>query len=105
MEPASITWQPAFLGLLAFLGLVGTAFTLSLWYWLIQRGDVGSLSLLLFAVPLIGLVLAAVFFGERIGGVEMMGVAMTVAALALAARTARWAPERAVAGHAAEPTT
>lgn len=90
IEPANVTWQPAFLGLLSFLALVGTAFTLSLWYWLIQRGDVGSLSLLLFSVPLIGLVLAAIFFGERIGTIETAGVAVTVAALALAARSSRW---------------
>lgn len=94
LEPGTVTWQPAFLGLLAFLAFVGTAFTLALWYWLIQRGDVGGLSLLLFSVPLIGLVLAALFFGERIGPVETAGVAVTVAALVIAARTSRWRAER-----------
>jgi drug/metabolite transporter (DMT)-like permease len=88
-EPAPLVWGPAFLALLVFLGLVGAAFALSLWYWLIQRGDVGTLSLLLFSVPLIGLVLAAVFFGERIGPVEATGVAVTLTALAITALGSR----------------
>lgn len=86
LEPTPVSWQPSFLGLLAFLAFGGTAFTLSLWYWLIQRGDIGTLSLLLFSVPLIGLALAAILFGERIGRVELAGVAITVAGLAIAGR-------------------
>ena len=89
LEPARVSWQPAFIGLLAFLSLVGTALALSLWYWLIQRSSIGSLSLLLFSVPLIGLVLATLFFGERVGPVEAAGVALTLGALAIAPRTTR----------------
>jgi len=103
-ESGAVSWQPPFLGLLAFLGLVGTAFTLSLWYWLIQRGDVGGLSLLLFAVPLIGLILAAIFFGERIGALQATGVAITIAALAIAARASRWNPQGGGRRQAVPPT-
>jgi drug/metabolite transporter (DMT)-like permease len=89
LEPGAVRWQPACFGVVGFMGFVGTAVALSLWYRLVQKGDVGSLSLLLFAVPLIGLLLAAMFFGERIGRLEAIGVVGTVAALAIAAHEAQ----------------
>lgn len=74
-----IEWSPTFAGLLLFLAFVGTAFTTALWYWLVQRDEVGRLSLVLFLVPVLGLLLAATLFGERIGGLEAAGVALALA--------------------------
>lgn len=74
-----IEWSPTFAGLLFFLAFVGTAFTTALWYWLVQRDEVGRLSLVLFLVPVLGLLLAATLFGERIGGLEAAGVALALA--------------------------
>lgn len=75
----AIMWSPTFAGLLLFLALVGTAFTTALWYWLVQRDEVGRLSLVLFLVPVLGLLLAATLFGERIGSLEVAGVALALA--------------------------
>ena len=74
-----VTWSPTFGGLLLFLSLVGTAFTTALWYWLVQRDEVGRLSLMLFLAPVLGLLLAAALFGERIGLFEAAGVTLAVA--------------------------
>ena len=90
---AAITWDGTFTALLLFLGLVGTAFALALWYWLVQREDIGRLSLLFFLVPVVGLALAGLFFGERIGGIEAGGVGLTLAAIGLVLRAA-WREER-----------
>ncbi len=79
-----IRWTGAFLLTLSFLGLIGTGFALSLWYWLVQREDVGRLSLLLFLVPVVGLGLAAGFFDERIESIELIGVALTLGGVGLA---------------------
>ncbi|CAN5901675.1 DMT family transporter [soil metagenome] len=78
---ASILWGTRFAALLLFLALVGTAFTTALWYWLLQRDEVGRLTLYLFLVPVLGLGLAAALYGERLGAIEWTGVAVTLAGL------------------------
>jgi len=84
-----IEWDASFVAVLLFLALVGTAFALWLWYWLVQREDVGKLSLLFFLIPPLGLGLAAAIFGERISMIEGAGVAVTVAGLGVLLGTAR----------------
>lgn len=91
-ERGSIAWSPVFVGLLLFLALVGTAFTTALWYWLVQRDDVGRLSLMLFLAPVFGLLLAAAVFGERIGPLEVAGVVLAVIGTVVVAREAPRAP-------------
>ncbi len=75
----SVTWSPTFGALLLFLSFVGTAFTTALWYWLVQRDEVGRLSLMLFLTPVLGLLLGSAVFGERVGSLEVAGVALAVA--------------------------
>lgn len=83
---ARIDWGIEFIAILLFLSLVGTAFALWLWYWLVQREEVGRLGLLFFLVPVLGLGLAAAIFGERITAIEAGGVGMTMAGLAVVLR-------------------
>lgn len=93
-ERGGIAWSPGFIGLLLFLALAGTAFTTALWYWLVQRDDVGRLSLMLFLAPVFGLLLAAAVFGERIGPLEVAGVVLAVIGTVVVAREAPRAPGR-----------
>ena len=58
-----VTWSATFVALLLFLALVGIAFANAYWYWLLRHHEVGELTLFLFLVPLLGLGLAALFFG------------------------------------------
>ncbi|MFV1986902.1 MAG: DMT family transporter [Gemmatimonadota bacterium] len=83
---AAIVWGAPFIAILLFLALVGTAFALWAWYWLVQREDVGRLSLLFFLIPVLGLALAGWLFGEQIGPVEAGGVALTLAGIAVVLR-------------------
>ena len=80
-----IAWSPAFAGLLLFLALVGTSFTTALWYWLVQRDHVGRLSVVLLLAPVLGVLLAAAVFGERIGLVEFAGIGLALAGTVVAA--------------------
>lgn len=77
----AIAWTARFIGLLTFLALVGTAFATALWYWLLQRDEVGRLSLALFLAPVAGLLLAVAFFGERLRPAELVGAAVTVSGI------------------------
>ncbi len=99
---AGIEWNGPFLLLLAFLALIGTAGAVSLWYWLIQRDEVGRLSLLLFLVPVLGLGLAVTVFREGIGPHQGLGIAVALAGLAVLARES-WLDAQAEVDRPAPP--
>lgn len=72
-------WTLSFVALLLFLALLGSSFLTAAWYSLLQRGEVGRLSLFFYLVPVVGLGLAALFFGESVTPVQGSGVALIVA--------------------------
>lgn len=77
----AVVWSAKFIGLLLFLALVGTAFVTVFWYWLLQREDVGRLTLFLFLVPVVGLLIALVVYNEPISLPAIIGVVLTVAGI------------------------
>lgn len=85
---SAVTWNVEFVGLLLFLALVGTSFPTVVWYWLLQRGDLGRLTLFLFLVPVFGLGVGAFLFGEALGLLSVIGVVLTVSGIVVVA----WAP-------------
>jgi drug/metabolite transporter (DMT)-like permease len=83
-----VVWSTPFMGYLVFLAVVGTAFGVTGWYWLVQREDVGRISILLMVlVPVLGLVLARLFFGESIRLVSAVGAAVALVGVCVAATT------------------
>lgn len=80
-----ISVDPRFLSLLAFLAIAETALPTPLWYWLLRRDEVGRLSIFLFLVPVLGMLFAAVVFGEPVGLFEVVGISATVVAIGVAA--------------------
>ena len=80
-----VIWNFQFVGQLLFLALVGTALVSTAWYWLVQRGQVSHLALFLFLVPVFGLGIAALVFGERVSLLEIVGSLLTVAGIGIAA--------------------
>jgi drug/metabolite transporter (DMT)-like permease len=90
LEPVErVTWNVEFFTILLFLALVGTAFTTAAWFWLLERDDVGRLSLILFVIPVLGLVLAMAIFGERITPVQVLGALLIAAGTLAVLRAAR----------------
>lgn len=89
-EPAglAIAWTPTFVATLLFLALLGTALPTTLWFWLLQGEEAGRLSMFLFLIPVLGLGLGAVAFGERIGVLEGAGVLVIVGGLVAVSREA-----------------
>ncbi len=83
---AQVIWDPEFVVELLFLALVGTSFANAVWYWLIQRGAVSQLSLFLFMVPVFGLGLAGLVFGEQVSWLQGLGLALTIAGIGLISR-------------------
>ncbi|MBN9390891.1 MAG: DMT family transporter [Chloroflexi bacterium] len=82
-QQTAFNWTWAFAGELIFLALAGTSLTTALWYWLIQRAEVGRLSLFFFLVPGFGLGLAFVFFGESLSWLEVAGIVVIISGLVI----------------------
>ncbi|GMV05194.1 MAG: hypothetical protein AMXMBFR53_14730 [Gemmatimonadota bacterium] len=81
-----VSWSVVFWGYLAFLAVPGTAFASAAWYWLVQREDVGRISIILMVlVPALGLGLAWAFFGETVRPLSLAGVALALVGVGLAA--------------------
>lgn len=84
-----VVWKAEFVGMLLFLALVGTSFANAIWYWIIRDDEVGRLSMFFFLVPVFGLAIAALAFGERITLFEGFGSVLTIAGIALASQEER----------------
>lgn len=93
LRPSGLTiqWSPTFVLVLLFLAILGTALPTSLWFWLLQTEDAGRLSMFLFLIPVLGLVLGAVAFGERLGWLEGTGVLIIASGLLAVSREKRCA--------------
>lgn len=86
--PAAPVWDPTFLVIVTTLGVLGTALTTIVWYWLVRRDDAGRLSLFLFLVPVLGVGLAMLTLGESIGVSEGAGIVLTLSGILVALRGA-----------------
>jgi len=76
-----IIWNLAFVGILLFLAIVVTSFPTAAWYWLVQREEVGRLSLFFFLVPICGLGIATVAFKEVMDPYEVFGIVAILAGI------------------------
>lgn len=71
---------------LAYLGLICTAFGYALWYYAIERAPVNLVALTVFAQPVAGLLLAAVWLGERLHWGQFWGSAVIITGLIIGLR-------------------
>ena len=79
---------PAFLASLAVLALGGTAITYWLWIRILSRSSLNSANAFMFLVPLLGVAISAVFLGERIGPLTVLGMGLAIGGVVLASRGA-----------------
>jgi drug/metabolite transporter (DMT)-like permease len=80
-EPNEVVWSTTFVLALASLAVIGTAFVTAAWNWLVQGQEVARLSLGFFLVPVFGLALAALVFGEGINVLQGTGLGLVVTGL------------------------
>lgn len=85
-EPA--TWNAQLVFAIVYNGVLVSALGWFLWFWALARLDAGTASFGILAVPVLGALFSAVLLGERPTPLEWGGMALIVAALALAARAA-----------------
>lgn len=87
--PPVIAWTPRFVAVLAFLAIVGTAATTVLWFIEARRSRLDVLTAWTFLTPVLGIVLAAVVFGEQPTGWTAVGLVTVLVAMWLVVRPAR----------------
>ena len=85
-EPAQ--WNAALVFAIVYNGVLVSALGWFLWFWALQRLDAGTASFGILAVPVLGALFSAALLGERPSVPDWAGMALIVAALALAARAA-----------------
>jgi O-acetylserine/cysteine efflux transporter len=88
-EGATIDWSREFVVAFVYASLVGTAMSWSLWFWLVGSGDAGRAASYIFIVPLISLVIGAVFLHESVGPSLLAGAALVIVGVYLVNRPTR----------------
>jgi drug/metabolite transporter (DMT)-like permease len=83
-ETRRIDWTPDLVFALLWLVLVLSLGAISLLYILLRRGAAARVASLFFLVPPTTALIAWPLFGERLGPVEITGMVITVAGVALA---------------------
>lgn len=82
-ETRAVDWTPALIFALAWLVLVLSLGAVTLLYLLLRRGAASRVASLFFLVPPVTALIAWPLFGERLGVLELLGMALTVAGVAL----------------------
>ncbi len=90
-EGTSIAWSGEFVVALAYASVVGTALSWALWFGLVSSGEAGRAAAYIFFVPLISLVIGAVFLHETLGPSLLVGAALVIVGVYLVNRRP-WVP-------------
>ncbi|MFP5252241.1 MAG: DMT family transporter [Actinomycetes bacterium] len=82
-SPTDITWSPTFVGSLLGLALPGTALAYWLWLTVLESSTLNRANAFSFLVPVFGVAIGVVLYGERLTLTSWVGVAVTVAGIIL----------------------
>ncbi|MFY8106256.1 MAG: DMT family transporter [Elstera sp.] len=89
LEPMRVAWTPEFIFALAWLVLVLSVGAIMLFFTLIRRGSAAGVASLMYLVPSLTALMAWGLFGEQLGPLALLGMAITAAAVALVNRPAK----------------
>jgi len=77
-DPGAIQWNAVFLTSLLGLALFGSALVYWLWFSILEDVELNRAIVFSFLVPIFGLALGAMFFGERLSGLQFAGIALVI---------------------------
>jgi drug/metabolite transporter (DMT)-like permease len=89
LEPMQITWNATMIAVLAWSVLALSIGAIGLLLLLIRHGEVSRASQLIYLVPPTAAAQAYLLFGESLGAVQIVGMAVTAAGVAIAGRRVR----------------
>lgn len=82
-ETMAVRWTPSFVFALGWLVLVLSVGAITLLYILIRRGEAARVSSLFYLVPPTTVLMAYAIFGERLSGLALAGMVVSVVGVAL----------------------
>lgn len=88
-EGWEMTWTIPFAASLIGLAVFGTALVSALWYHLLSLAPLNWLNTFSFLTPVFGLLMGGLFFGERLGSVQVIGILITILGIQLVVTNAR----------------
>jgi len=91
-EPQAVIWSFRFVLILGSLSLLGTALVYWLWFSILEKATLNRANAFSFLIPIFGLAMGALFFGETLGWPEVIGIGLTLAGIALVIRKPRTIP-------------
>ncbi len=77
-EPGSIRWSFTFVWALIALALPGTALVYWLWFSVLETTPLNWANAFSFLIPVFGLTMGIMFYGETLGWVQILGIMLTV---------------------------
>jgi drug/metabolite transporter (DMT)-like permease len=87
LEPLSeISWTGTYVASWLYAALVGTALAWLLWLGLVRAGEASRVSAYVFFVPLVSVLLGALFLGETLSLLLLLGAALVVSGIYLVNR-------------------
>ncbi len=104
-EGHHVGWSWRFVLALGYAGFVGTALSWALWFTLVGSGEASRAATYIFFVPLVSLLVGALFLQERIGPSLLAGAALVVAGVSLVNRRTRDAAPPGGAGTGRDRTS
>jgi drug/metabolite transporter (DMT)-like permease len=84
--------SPPLIGVVLYMGLIGTAVAYAIWFELLERFPAATLSNYTFAVPVVALAASALLFGERLSVVQAGGVVLVALGIFLTGRGSQGVP-------------
>tara|TARA_R110002110_G_scaffold85816_5_gene223954 strand:+ start:7441 stop:8298 length:858 start_codon:yes stop_codon:yes gene_type:complete len=85
-EPATIQWSITFIWALLGLSLFGTALVYWLWFSVLEKTPLNQANAFSFLIPIFGLTISALFYGETLGWPQLVGIALIILGVGLVTR-------------------
>ena len=82
-DQSAVQWTPTFIASLLGLALFGSALVYWLWFSVLETVALNRAIAFSFLVPVFGLAIGAMFFGERLSGIQFSGIALAVLGIAI----------------------
>jgi drug/metabolite transporter (DMT)-like permease len=93
----SITWNSSSVLSLLYLGLIGSAFPFTIYFWLLRHTSATNLSMINYATPVLAVIVGSLFMGEAFPARILAGSALVLIGVAVAVtKVGQKAPQRAL---------
>jgi drug/metabolite transporter (DMT)-like permease len=81
-----LRWSTEFALILAALSVLGSSLAFWLWFEALERIELNRANAFTFLVPILGLLIGAALFGERLEAVQIAGIVLVLAGILLVQR-------------------